>query len=160
MRYLKSPMDFCIIYRVVDLQSHSLQAWTNLDWASDYDTHCLTSGLYVQLTQCLVWWNLKKQRSITLSSTKVEYIALTHVTKEVLWLRHLRNEIGFSQLQPTVIYCDNQSCLALTKNSRFHNCPKHIEIRYNFIGQKGEGKEIIFQYTPMTTMWGDIFTKA
>lgn len=102
-------------------------------------------------------WNKK---TIALSSTEAEYIASAHATKEVLWLRHLLSEIGFPQLNPTLIYCDNQSCLALTKNSRFHDRSKHIELRYHFLRQKVEDKEIIFEYTPTTTMWADIFTKA
>jgi hypothetical protein len=32
-----------------------------------------------------------------------------------------------------MIYCDNQSCIKLSKNPVFHNRSKHIEIRYHFI---------------------------
>ena len=36
-------------------------------------------------------------------------------------------------LRPTVIYCDNQSCIQLSVNHVFHDGSKHIEIRYHLI---------------------------
>jgi len=129
MRYLKGSIHFCLTFRALDLQSHSLQVWIDLDWAGDYNTCHSTFVFNVQLAQCPISWNSKKQKTIALSSTKVEYIASTHVTKEVLWIQHLLSEIGFPQLHPTLIYCDNQSCLALTKNPCFQYCLKYIEFR-------------------------------
>lgn len=37
------------------------------------------------------------------------------------------------ELRPTVIYCDNQSCIKLIENPVFHGQSKHIEIKYHFI---------------------------
>ena len=36
-------------------------------------------------------------------------------------------------LKPTVIHCDNQSCVKLSKNLVFHDRSKHIEIKYHYI---------------------------
>jgi hypothetical protein len=33
-----------------------------------------------------------------------------------------------SHLDPTVIYCDNQSCIKLSINPMFHDVSKHIDI--------------------------------
>jgi hypothetical protein len=44
-------------------------------------------------------------------------------------------------MAPTVIHCDNQSCIKLSENPVFHDRSKHIEIRYHFIRdwvQRGE----------------------
>ena len=40
------------------------------------------------------------------------------------------------ELDPTVIYCDNQSCIKLFENPIFHDRSKHTEIRYHFIRDK------------------------
>ena len=37
------------------------------------------------------------------------------------------------ELRPTIIHCDNQSCIRLSENPVFHDRSKHIEIRYYFI---------------------------
>jgi len=35
------------------------------------------------------------------------------------------------RMDPTVIYCDNQSCIKLSENLVFHDWSKHINIRYH-----------------------------
>jgi hypothetical protein len=37
------------------------------------------------------------------------------------------------ELEATCIWCDNQSCVKLLKNSMFHDKSKHIEIMYHYI---------------------------
>ena len=49
------------------------------------------------------------------SSTEVEYMASTNATKETLWHQRLCKDIGFNQVKPTTIFCDNQNCIALTQ---------------------------------------------
>jgi hypothetical protein len=38
-----------------------------------------------------------------------------------------------TELEPTVIHCENQSCIKLTENPVFHDRSKHIEMRYHYI---------------------------
>ena len=35
--------------------------------------------------------------------------------------------------EPTLIHCDNQSCVQMSMNPVFHDKSKHIEIQYHFI---------------------------
>jgi hypothetical protein len=47
------------------------------------------------------------------------------------------------EMDATVIFCDNQSCIKITKNPLFHDKTKHIEIQYHYIHdlvQKGAMK--------------------
>ena len=37
------------------------------------------------------------------------------------------------RMDPTVIYCDNQSCIKLSENLVFHDRSKHIDIRYHHL---------------------------
>jgi hypothetical protein len=45
-----------------------------------------------------------------------------------------------------VIYCDNQSCVKLSKNPMFHEKSKHIEIKYYLIRDKVQRGEVVLQY--------------
>ena len=60
-------------------------------------------------------------------------MAANMTTCEAIWLCKLI--IGFfdQKLDPTVIYCDIQSCIKLSQNPMFHDKSKHIEIKYHFI---------------------------
>ncbi|CAI7832326.1 unnamed protein product [Closterium sp. NIES-54] len=73
-----------------------------------------------------VSWRSKKQNEVGLSSCETEYMALHHGAKEVVWLRRLLEEIGVCQKEPTVIFCDNESAVKLSKNACLHGLTKHI----------------------------------
>ncbi|CAI7889188.1 unnamed protein product [Closterium sp. NIES-54] len=47
-----------------------------------------------------VSWRSKKQNEVGLSSCEIEYMALHHGVKEVVWLRRLSEEIGVCQKEP------------------------------------------------------------
>jgi hypothetical protein len=70
---------------------------------------------------------------VALSSAEAEYMAASQASCEVLWLPKLLVGLFGVQLRPTMIYCDNQSCIKLFENPFFHERYKHIEIPYHFI---------------------------
>ena len=49
------------------------------------------------------------------------------------------------ELDTTVILCDNQSCIKMTKNPVFHDRSKDIEIKYFYIRDKMQ--MMMFQYS-------------
>ena len=75
----------------------------------------------------------RKQKSVALSIAEAEYIAASMASCEVVWLRKLFSELFGHVLDTTVIYCYNQSGICLSENLVFHDCSKHIDIRYHFI---------------------------
>ena len=77
-------------------------------------------------------WATKKQTFVALSSTESEYMALSKVVAEAIWLHRLFQDLGFPQSQPTVIYVDYQSAIALSANPKFHIRSKHIDTQYHF----------------------------
>lgn len=104
-------------------------------------------GLYIQFANGPISWQSKKQKTGALSSVEVEYILVANATKEIIWIRHSLSKIHFTQRLPILIYCDNQFCLALTKNQQFSNHSKHIKIWYHFLWEKIKKNEINFEFT-------------
>ncbi len=78
-------------------------------------------------------WCSKRQSCVSRSSTEAEYIALSHATQEVVWLRRILNDIGEKQEQPSIMNEDNQAAIELSRNPRFHNRTKHIDVAYHFV---------------------------
>jgi hypothetical protein len=70
---------------------------------------------------------------VALISAEAEYMAASQVNCEALWLCKMLVGLFGVQLRPTMIYCDNQSCIKLSENPVFHDRSKHIEIRYHFV---------------------------
>uniref|UniRef100_H3GB65 Reverse transcriptase Ty1/copia-type domain-containing protein n=1 Tax=Phytophthora ramorum TaxID=164328 RepID=H3GB65_PHYRM len=106
-------------------------------------------------------WRSKKQRTVALSSTEAEYMALSEATQEAVWLKVFLCELGEMASDEAVkIYEDNQGSIALAKNPQFHKRTKHIDIRYHFVREKVEDGQVVLQYVSTTDMLADIMTKA
>ena len=72
------------------------------------------------LCGAVIPWLAKKQSTLALSSTKAEYMAMTHVGKEVAFLKHTFNDIRILISFPVPLLIDNQSAIALAENPIFH----------------------------------------
>ena len=64
------------------------------------------------------------------------------------------------QSSPTMIYCNNQSAIVLTKNPQFHARTKHIEIQFHFIREVVEDGQIRLEYIHTSQNTAYIFTKG
>ena len=74
----------------------------------------------------------EKQNSISLSTAKVEYIAVGSCCTQLIWMQKLLHDYGICQEHLTV-YCDNTSAINISKNPVQHSRTKHIEIQHHFI---------------------------
>ena len=107
----------------------------------------------------MVAWKSKKQTSISLSTTEVEYIAAVECCTQVEWMKQTPKDIKVVFEEPTVIYCDNTSAISLSKNLVQHSKEKHIPIKYHYLRDRSKKKTIKFEYIPTQEQIGDIFTK-
>ena len=60
---------------------------------------------------------------------------------------------------PTTLYEDNQGAIELSKNPKFHNRTKHIDISYHFIRERVLSKEISVTNCSTDNMLEDVITK-
>ena len=90
----------------------NIVGFSDADWASHIHCHSI-SGFAFFISLGVISWSAKKQPIITLSSTKSEYVALTHASKDIIWLHKLLKELSF--LYPlsllTTLHCDNQGAI-------------------------------------------------
>jgi hypothetical protein len=102
----------------------------------------------------------KRTKLVALSSTEAEYIGLCEAAKVIAWARQFLEELGFRQDEPTVIYEDNQSAIAMVNNGNDHGRTKHIDIRYHYIRDLVKDGQISVKYLPTDDMVADTLTKA
>lgn len=72
------------------------------------------------------------QSIVALSTTEVKYISATEGIKEYIWLRGLVNNVGLLQ-EVTIVFCESQGAIHLTKNQMYHVRTKHIDVKHHFI---------------------------
>eukprot|EP00253_Pinus_taeda_P006546 PITA_06546 len=110
-----------------------LAGYIDSDWAGCSSDRKSTSVHCFGLGSAVVSWFSQKQQSVALSSAEVEYMAANLASCEAIWLRKMLFGLFGQPLRPSVIYCDNQSCIKLMENLVFHDMSKHIGIKYHFI---------------------------
>ena len=155
-RYLNGTRDVGIMYRKEE--RNQFATFSDADYAGDWITGRSTTGL-VSLYACgAVVWSSRQQRSVALSSTEAEYMAASDGAKDCVWLSKLFKSLtGFEECP--VLFCDNQSAIALSKNSSFHQRTKHINVRYHFIRDLCDRGKLCLKYVETTRQLADIFTK-
>ena len=67
---------------------------------------------------------------------------------------------GYHISDQNVIYCDNQSAIALVHNPEHHARTKHIDIQYHFVRNCIEDGTTRLEYCPTEDMVADGLTKA
>ncbi|KAG6418439.1 hypothetical protein SASPL_120643 [Salvia splendens] len=138
---------------------HALYVKTIVIGAGDNDDRKSTSGYVFYMGDTAFTWMSKKQPIVTLSTCEAEYVAATFSVCHAVWLRSLLAELGWSQKEPTTIFVDNKSAIALSKNPVFHNRSKHIDIRFHYIRECVANQEIQVKYVKSQDQVADIFTK-
>ena len=107
-------------------------------------------------------WCRRKQATVAKSTTEAEYVFLslaTH-TRGYMATPHLMNDLGNRMMLPTLIYEDNQGAIQLSRNPKFHNRTKHIDVRCHFVRERVKSKEIGVDYCPTQDMVAYIMTKG
>ena len=87
-------------------------------------------------------------------------MAVASSAQEAVWMRQPSSETGFEFTKPVIIYEDNQSATAMTKNPQFHGRTKHIAIKYHFIREQVNDGTTTAQYCSTEIMLADMFTKS
>ncbi|PKU66220.1 Retrovirus-related Pol polyprotein from transposon TNT 1-94 [Dendrobium catenatum] len=155
LRYVKGTYTYGLPITPGDI---TIQTFTDADWASDHSDRKSILGFCTFMGPNLLSWSVKKQVTVTKSSTEAEYRALSAATSDVLWLRRLAEEL-LRQKEPTTIHCDNLSAIAIARNPVFHARTKHIEIDFHFIRQHLLTANIRIQHIDSQEQIADILTK-
>ena len=97
-----------------------LIGFTDVDWVEDIDDKKPLIGYAFTLGNVVISWSSKKQPSVELLTTEVEYKEVVGATCEAIWLR----------------YCDNQTAIKMTRNPIYHLKTKHVEIHHHYIKEQ------------------------
>ena len=157
-RYLKGTVD-------IKLQNRStgkkLLGYSDADWANDTDDRHSTTGNVFIMSGGAISWLSQKQSTVTaaLSIAEAEYIALVSATQEAIWLNPLLTDLRIDTKGSIEILEDNQSAIAMAKNSTGRRRTKHIDIKHQFIKEAVQAGTISVSYCPTADMLANIFTK-
>jgi len=93
------------------------------------------------LAQEITSWLSCKQKSVALSFTKAEYMALSNCSRQLIWTSNLLSKIGFDISVP-YLYGDNLRSLFWSTNPVQEKRSKHIDIQYHYVRDAIEDDKI------------------
>ena len=100
-----------------------------------------------------------QQPVVVLSSCESEYIALAHVSQELVYLSDLLSEISVPQFSSVHMYEDNMGAHELSGTTAFSSKTKHVCTRNHFLRELVASNKIIVSHVKTTDQLADISTK-
>ena len=135
-------------------------AYADADWAGDHSDRKSISGWVAKVNGDPISWSSKKQKVVSLSTCEAELYAEAAAIQEVIWIRGILAELGLGSSTPSTVYGDNQSAIAVSKNGVKSQRTKHVDVKYHFVTDTIETKQVKLQWIPTVEQQADIFTKA
>ena len=104
-------------------------------------------------------WKSKSQRSVMLSSSEAEYVALSEVAKEIKFMYQLLQSIGIEIELPIIVRVDNIGAIFMSENTSTSGRTKHVDIRYRYVNEMVLDGFLKIQFVKTKENVADIFTK-
>ena len=136
-----------------------LKVFIDVDWARSIDDRKSTSGGAFFLSKRLVSWTSKKKNCISQSTLEEEYVSTIVNCSNVVWFKQLLVGMKIEIKDLVVILCDNTSAINISKNLIIYTKTKHIAIKYHFLRELVQDKEVRLEYVNTKEQIANIFTK-
>jgi hypothetical protein len=109
-----------------------IYAFSDSDWAGCPDTRRSTTGYLIIICGGPITWKSQQKKTLAMSSCEGEYMALSEVGKEIVWICNFLTEIGIPFRRPK-IFCDSSSAINWSEDPVQHQRTKHVELQYYYI---------------------------
>ena len=157
LRYLRRTPDIGITY---GCGGSSIIGFSDSDWGNCLTDRRSYTGYIFMYNGGAVSWESRKQRTVALSSTEAEYMALTEASKEAIHLKGLLKFLNSEDTPEVIVFSDNQGALKLAENPVFHARTKHIDIRHHFVREAINNGSFQLCYVSTEEMAADVLTKG
>jgi hypothetical protein len=136
-----------------------LVVYSDSDWAGDKDNRRSVSGFVMFLCSVPIVWRSKQQKSVALSSSEAEFVAVSEAVKEVVFVLQVLESMGISVKTPVTVRVDNMGAIFMTENSSSGTRTRHVDTRWHFVRELVEGKVVEIVFVKSADNVADGFTK-
>ena len=160
-----------------DPKAEQIDCWVDADFSGNYqreeaqddaDTSRSRTGYLIRYQGCPIIWISRMQTEIDLSTTEVEYVALSESLRDVLPFLSLLEEILHNIDQRLVkkaqfkckLFEDNQGAVEMCRVPKMRPRTKHINVKYHHFRESVRQGKINIVPIETQNQLSDIFTKA
>jgi hypothetical protein len=160
LRYLKGTINNGIVFQSGSGE-WTLSGAADSDLAGDLATARSTSGYYTCVGKFgAVSCSSVLEKKVSTSTGQAETYALQQLVKEVVWARHLMQDLRIPCAMPTIILTDNDGVFKQSTKTINHTAAKHYRMAQAYIRQKGEDQTIKVEQVDTKLNASDMMTKA
>ena len=137
LMYVRFTSGYGITFQRGTARGVGFEVNVDLDYASRaIDRICVSGGVVMCAGGCFSFFS-RTQKSVTLSSTEEEYVAMAEGLKEAVFLHYIWNFIfPDGNVGCTTVHEDNVGALHLANNPAPTSNSKHIDIRHHLIRER------------------------
>ena len=132
--FVLSTKDYGLKFKLIkSIRKWALKALSDSDFASDKETRISIFGYVIYFCEIPIAWRSKGMKSVVLSTTEAEYMALSEVVKELKFIVQLLQTMNITVELPITVHVDNVGAIWLSNNRNTGDRAKHIDIRTAFV---------------------------
>ena len=117
------------------------------------------TGYLIYFCDALIAWKSRLQKNVTLSSTEGEYVGLSKISTEILFVHDILVFLGVEIKYPIIVHVDNTGVIFLAKNENLGQSTKNIQRRYHITREYVQDGILKIVYILSENKDADIFTK-
>ena len=106
-----------------------------------------------------VAWKSKSMKSVVLSTTEQEYVAVSEVVKQIKFLYQMLRSMEIKVPLPIKVQVDNVGAIWLANNSSVSERTKHVDLRAHFVRDMIKDQVIEINFVKSAENDSDIMTK-
>ena len=134
----------------------NITAYTDSNWADDKQTRISVAGYVLYFCGVAVAWKSKGMKHVTLSLSEAELVALSECMKFVM---KIVQDLGLELQRPVTVRVHNVGAMFLVENATTTQRTRHIDIRYKWVSEFIENRDVEIVFVKTAENDADIFTK-
>ena len=145
--------------RMVPIFKDGMEALSDSDFSNDKDTRYSVYGYIIYFCGIPVAWKSKSMKSVVLSTTKAEYVAVSEVVREIKFLYHMLRSMEIKIPLPIKVQVDTVGAIWLANNSSVSERTKHVDLMAHFVRDMIKDQVIEINFVKSAENHSDIMTK-
>ena len=160
--YLAKFPNHKIIFRRKQLEnakSFQIEGYSDSSHGDNLPDRRSSFGYLVLINGAPISWSSRITPSVAFSTAETEYVALAELSKEMIHLRSILENLGFMVSRPMIIRTDSSGTINIATLPQITLRSKHIDLRFHFVREKVKRGDITLQKIKSSDNIADMFTK-
>ena len=136
-----------------------IHAYADADWAGDTRSRRSFTGCCVRMAGGTIAYKTKLQPTVAQSSTEAEFMGACDTGKMLLFIRSILWDLGIPQTAASILYEDNDACIAMANAQKPTIRTRHMDIKYHAICEWVERDYMVLERVHTSRNLADHFTK-